>query len=323
MRKQLFRFFTLTLTCVLLCSLTVLSACGKKKEYDFYLYFRDLSSDSLKKIPAETDPAMDVNTLISSVFASLKDSAGDASGYTSPVPADVVLNNYSLEENNLILDFNQAYPASPSKKELILRASLVLTYMQLADVSTVEIRIDGQPLTASDGSVIGPQKGSVFSDILGKGINEYATYDVTVYFANETGDKLIASDISLTAQKSVSLQQALVARLIRGPEDDAKGYEVLPVNTKLISVTTKDGICHVNLNSEILNEDVFVSPEVQIYAIVNTLTETKSVTSVMISVNGSSNFSYAETVDLSRPLERNLDLVEHGLQEEITEQGKE
>ena len=313
MRLKVFRKKALVFVglCLILCS-----ACGKKaSDYDFYLYFGDPTSSELVRIPAQIDRTMETSTMISSIFASLKTSISDASTYLSLVPEGVNMNSFSLKDNDLVLDFNQQYPSCPSREELLLRASLVLTYMQLDEISTVEIRVEGQPLTNTDGTVIGPQSTRNFTDIMGKGLNRYSEMDATVYFASESGDKLVPSTVHLTYLNASSLQQALVQRLIEGPGDDAAGQPVFPPNTKLISVTTKDGICHVNLNSELLNEAVAATPEVQVWSLVNTLTETRNVSSVMISINGSSGVVISETIDLSSPLSRNLDLVEN-LEEE-------
>ena len=54
-----------------------------------------------------------------------------------------------------------------------------------------------------------------------------------------------------------------------------------------------------------------VTPEVQVWSLVNTLTETRNVSSVLISINGSSGVVISESIDLSSPLSRNLDLVEN------------
>ena len=296
-----------------LCLLFVFPSCASSKNsQEFYLYFKDISRDSLKQVPAEIGADMDQASLISSVFYSLKSSAADSFGCTSPIPPDLKLLSFVLEKNDLILDFSQQYPKAPSKEELLLRASLVLTYMQLDDISTVEIRIEGQPLTAEDGTVTGPQNAQAFSDVIGRGINGFSSSDVTLYFADESGTHLKAVQETITYPGTISLQQALVNRLIQGPKSSDEGcYPVLPANTKLISVTAKDGICHVNLNSELLNESIGVSPQVEIYALVNTLTETRNVSSVMISVNGSSNLVFADMIDFSSALSRDLDLLEN------------
>ena len=53
-----------------------------------------------------------------------------------------------------------------------------------------------------------------------------------------------------------------------------------------------------------------VTPEVVIYSIVNSVIESGAVNKVQISINGDSNIMYQESISLSEPLSRNLDLLE-------------
>ena len=61
-----------------------------------------------------------------------------------------------------------------------------------------------------------------------------------------------------------------------------------------------------------LAQDYQVSPELVVYSLVNSLVDNGDgeVRAVQISVNGESDISFRNTVDLSRPFERNPDLVE-------------
>ena len=63
-------------------------------------------------------------------------------------------------------------------------------------------------------------------------------------------------------------------------------------------------------DSFVNSTDSSLLPEVTIYALVNSLTELSGITSVQITVNGSSAVRYMDVIDLSQPLKCNLDLVE-------------
>ena len=54
-----------------------------------------------------------------------------------------------------------------------------------------------------------------------------------------------------------------------------------------------------------------VTPEVTIYSIVNSLVELSGVNKVQISVNGSTDVIYMETVPLSQVFERNLEIMDN------------
>ena len=53
-----------------------------------------------------------------------------------------------------------------------------------------------------------------------------------------------------------------------------------------------------------------VSPAVTVYSIVNSLCELSNVNKVQISVKSSTNIIFGDTIDLSQPLERSLDIIE-------------
>ena len=303
------------ITGLILCALLMLGAFSCQSSsvpetYDFYLYFKDISSDALKKIPADLDESMDIGTKVSSIWGSLKQEMPNSSGFVSPVPKGLEMRSYSLAGEALVLDFPaEYYPEVSSKEELILRSSLVMTFTQLDGITSVEVRTEGNPLIGPEDRVIGAQNSQNFTDALGRQFSDVMTAEAVLYFADETGKALLPRQVEVAYPNTMSLQQALILRLINGPEDTDEAYPVLPTDTKLISVTVKDGICHVNLNNEIINEPMSVSPEVQIYSIVNSLTEIPNISQVLICVNGSSNLFFKDTVNLSSPLLRNLDLI--------------
>ena len=79
--------------------------------------------------------------------------------------------------------------------------------------------------------------------------------------------------------------------------------------TKIVSVTTRDNTCYVNLDEGFLNLPGNVTPEVAIYSIVNSLVELSSINKVQISINGSTDLIYMETIPLSQVFERNLEIM--------------
>ena len=65
----------------------------------------------------------------------------------------------------------------------------------------------------------------------------------------------------------------------------------------------------MNFDSTFLTGTYDILPELTVYSIVNSLTEGTEVQKVQFTINGESNARYMETVDLSKPLEENLDLI--------------
>ena len=97
--------------------------------------------------------------------------------------------------------------------------------------------------------------------------------------------------------------------LIKGPNAEG-AYPTINPATKVANVTVKDGVCYVNLDETFLTQVYSVNSEVTIYSIVNSLVELDNVNKVQILVNGESQISYRESMNLNTTFGRNLDLVE-------------
>ncbi len=109
------------------------------------------------------------------------------------------------------------------------------------------------------------------------------------------------------------MEKLVVEKLIEGPKSE-NVYPTINPETKIVSVTVKDGTCYVNLSSDFLTQPYNVTSEVTLYSITNSLVELPNINKVMISVNGETNISYREKVSLNQAFERNLDLL--GTEEE-------
>ena len=105
------------------------------------------------------------------------------------------------------------------------------------------------------------------------------------------------------------VEKFIIDRLMKSPADQTL-KSPLPSDLKLISVTTKDGICYVNFDSTFLEEALGVTPEVQLYSVVNSLVELPYVNKVQISINGETDRKFRDYVSLRDAFNRNLDLIE-------------
>ncbi len=301
---------------VLLAVLLMLSAaaCHKEEKFPedgkFYIYYRSQNHWELYPVEGIVDLTLPTDTLISSVFTHMM-SGADESDYTSALAAGIELNGFVLEDENLILNFPSLYNEIPPMEEVLMRAAIVSTFSQLDGISTVEIRVEGQPLARHDGTAVGRMKRSDFADVIGNGLNAYNKTNVTIYLANENGTMLKRSTIDIAYDNSQSLEQVVASMITAGTVDKEYGEPVFPAGTRIVSVVTKNNVCHVDLTDSFVNStDSSLLPEVTIYALVNSLTELSGITSVQITVNGSSAVRYMDVIDLSQPLKCNLDLVE-------------
>lgn len=114
----------------------------------------------------------------------------------------------------------------------------------------------------------------------------------------------------MTGSSNISVEKLVVESLIRGPVSGDTDYPTLPPGTKILSISTKDGICYVNLNDGFLEQGYNVTEAVTIYSIVDSLTELSGISKVQILVNGETDLVYKESMRLDTIYERNLDIIE-------------
>ncbi len=236
--------------------------------------------------------------------------------YRPPLTGNFKMLDYHITEGQLTLNFNTSYKEQDVIAEILTRAALVKTFIQIPEVQHVSFTVNGEPLTDASGDVVGVMNADTFIDNTGNDVNTYEKAKIQLYFASEKGDSLIEIDRNIVYSGNIPIERQMVEEIIAGPKEkdilstvEEEIYPVVNPQTKIISVSIRDGVCYVNLDEGFLNQVYDVSPEVTIYAITNSLVELPNVNKVQISVGGETNVNYRENMNLSTVFERNLDLV--------------
>lgn len=225
------------------------------------------------------------------------------------IPEGVQLLEYTLENGQLYLYFDAAYLQMGKVSEVLLRAAVVRTVCQLQGVDYVAFFVDGQSLLDTNQRPVGLMNAELFVENTGEQINSYNSVTLNLYFANASGDKLVKERDTFHYSSNMSLEKLVVEQLIQGPVSDYT-YPCIPQETKLLSISTKDGICYVNLDGGFLAQGYDVAEAVPVYAIVNSLVELQNVNKVQILINGETPKVYREKISFETIFERNMDLVE-------------
>ena len=299
---------------ICLCAL-LLGGCGGSEEQtpgEYYVYYVDKNENSVmyEEISFQSD---DTKVILQRLFQELQTPPEDAS-YRSAIPEGVELEAYSYGEGQLVLNFGTSYGDLSPTGEVLSRAAIVRTLCQVEGVDYVAFNVAGQPLVNRSGALVGYMTADQFVDNAGNEINAYEKANLTWYYADESGTKLVAHTVEQVYNSNISIDKLVVEALIAGPEggDSTEGgYGTISSSTQIVSVTTRDGVCYVNLSKGFLEKKENISPEVTIYSIVNSLVELPAVNKVQISVDGNSNIMYMEKVSLSQALERNLEIMEN------------
>lgn len=213
-----------------------------------------------------------------------------------------------VEQGKVQLNLSPEYKNLSVTTEVLVRAAIVRTLTQLPEINFVSFLVDGNQLMDHDDNIIGWMSRDTFIENEGNEINNYQEVKIKLYFANEAGDGLIMASRTKEYNTNISLEKLVVEELIKGPSLEGL-YPTINPATKVASVTTKDGVCYVNLDESFLSQTCNVSADVAIYSITNSLVELQNVNKVQIYINGDNTGVYREKYSFSTYFERNLDIV--------------
>ena len=231
--------------------------------------------------------------------------------YRAPLNETVQLSEYKLEENEqLTLYFTEGYSSLTGVGEILTRAAIVKTLCQIPGVEHVAFYVKGQPLMKTVEQPVGWMAASDFLDNTGAETNFAQVAYLTVYYANIYGDKLKEAHLKVEYIGNKTQEQLVLEMLINGPIEEMDNMRpTLSENVKINQVTTKDGICYVDFNSNFMDKPVTVTENVAVYSVVNSLVELPNVAQVQITVDGETKKVY-QSIPLNTLLERKLELIE-------------
>ena len=220
-----------------------------------------------------------------------------------------LVNRITVEQGNLLnIYMNEQYGQLSVANEVLLRAGIVKTLVQLEDVQYVAIYVNEQPLIDVTGKTVGIMSAESFLDSRGENLSNYEQVMLTLYYGNTAGTGLTETSRETTISGTFSKERQVVNALLTGPESSDM-LATMPQGTSLLSVSVKNNICYVNFSGGFLTGDLAVSPYVTIYSLVNSLTALSNISKVQIMVEGDSSKKFCETISLDVPFERNLDYV--------------
>lgn len=311
MRNRRFIRLIILMLAVVLVVMTFSSCADNSESVQYLIYYVNSARDDIEYKTVQVENAMTMNSeeLTQALITRMFDTDMSEEGFYSAKPQNVTLNEYTISDSTITFDFDSSYLEMTNVQEITLRAALVLTMIQQPDITQVMVTVEGSPLTDSNGIVIGVMNASNFVDVLlsEEGMLKQET-DLTIYFTDETGTKLIPAKYHFTINNSnTSIEEYIVQQLIAGPAIDAT-YRTICADTKVISIVTSDSICYVNLDSSFLSQEQPASDEILIYSIVNSLCSLPYVSSVQFMVDGNSDVRLHTVTDLSMPFTRNRSL---------------
>lgn len=296
MKKRIFVF--LCLVCAIM-----LAGCKRteKQEGEMYVYYINAEGNALVQ---EICPVMGIEQTLEK----LRTPSNATNGH-SALPEDVKVESYSLANGQLELRFNESYRTMKKSTEILLRAAVVQTLVQVENVDFVMFYIGQEPLKDNAGNAIGLMQAENFVQNTGYTVNTYQTTNLKLYFSSADGMKLQENNKNNVHYSiNTSIEKLVVEQLLKG-NTSGGAQPTIPKTTKLLGLSVKDGICYVNFDSKFSLDGYDQNPEVTIYSIVNSIIENGNVSKVQILIDGSSDVLYKGSVNLSAPLEWNASII--------------
>lgn len=211
---------------------------------------------------------------------------------------NLVYHTYMLDvNNNLSLEF--AVDEALTQEEMILiDASICQTLFQIDGINNITI------------SILNHAGEEIRNNLYMRDSFYFYDYDeadmnvreITLYYANKTGDALVYSVVNVVDEPNVSMEEKIVQLLI------SRGC--LPQKTEVNSVGISSGICYLDLSRQFMNSLSGVKGEIALYALVNSVVSLPDIKEVQILVEGEQIHLYRGVSGVDEPLQFNNDILE-------------
>ena len=123
-----------------------------------------------------------------------------------------------------------------------------------------------------------------------------------MYAPNAQGTALESYGIKVQSEPQTSDQEYIVRELVR--------KKVLSPDTKVNQVSVHDSVCYLDLSEEFTNAVGTISPELALYAVVNSVIAQTDVDTVQILIDGKIVPMYRNVVAIDKPLPFNANVVQ-------------
>lgn len=306
------KLFSAVLALVLACSL--LTGCTVETQEEkvdsgsnqYYLYY--VNKDETKVVKERYQLEQESAEFMLQDFTGILN-AQEGSGYNlALLPSGVQLVTYRLNESLLELEFNSDYSKMSRAREILVRAGVARTFLQIPGVTGIKIFIESEELKDSKGQAVGVIDGNTFVEMWGSDKDAYRYDTFTLYFTDKTGEHLVAEQRNVYYKRILPRERVILEQLAKGPM--VKGhYPTIPQETEILGVEVSDDVCYVDFSSAFSDSGIDIPVNTMIYSVVNSLLDTASADKVQISVEGDTEATLSDGTSLYSLFSKNTDLV--------------
>ncbi len=204
--------------------------------------------------------------------------------------------SYMVDDNNNVTLNITVADQYTREFGLLVMASVSDTLFQMEMVESVKITLVTAQGEALDSKLM--LRNTIYH--YGDADNQQ-TKRVTLYKAASNGESLEGLSGTLVLDDFVSLLENAVLELER--------IGAIPAGTRVNSVSVVSGVCYLDLSAEFENSVEGIKSELVVYSLVNSITGFSNINKVMITIDGNVINSYRGSVDLSKPLSFNSEIL--------------
>ena len=191
-----------------------------------------------------------------------------------------------LDESNLTVDFSGEFLQDDSTKNMLSVYAVVRTLCQIDKITSVMVTVEGKPVKAADGNLI----GFLTNSDINLESDTYTTdsKNIVLYFADKDGKNLVKEVRTIKITDTRPVESYIISELIKGPVNKDL-TATLTSDTELISAETTNGTCHVTFKNFIdknLSDPNSDKSALAVYSVVNSLTSLNNVESVRFLFEG-------------------------------------
>lgn len=132
---------------------------------------------------------------------------------------------------------------------------------------------------------------------------------ITLYFANTDADKVVAEKREVEISQNTQIEKLVFEELQEGPKSEDL-HSAIPEGTRLLSASTENSICTLNLSREFVDNHPGGSAgeSMTLHSIINTMTELPGIDKVQFLIEGQKQEAYIHAV-FNEPFERNEEVI--------------
>ena len=272
----------------------------------YYLYY--VNKDETKVVKERYQPEQESAEFMLQDFTGILNAQEGSGDNLALLPSGVQLVTYRLNESLLELEFNSDYSEMSRAREILVRAGVARTFLQIPGVTGIKIFIESEELKDSKGQAVGVIDGNTFVEMWGSDKDAYRYDTFTLYFTDKTGEHLVAEQRNVYYKRILPRERVILEQLAKGPM--VKGhYPTIPQETEILGVEVSDDVCYVDFSSAFSDSGIDIPVNTMIYSVVNSLLDTASADKVQISVEGDTEATLSDGTSLYSLFSKNTDLV--------------